>query len=60
MVASVASAGAIRSQVFGLGAVDPQTLTAVLVITLGLSALAGYLPARRASRIEPLSALKVE
>ena len=37
---------------------DPVTLTAAAVILGGCGALAGWLPARRASRIDPASVLR--
>jgi ABC-type lipoprotein release transport system permease subunit len=50
----------VEALLFGLTPRDPATL-AVTVITLGIAALlAGYLPARRASRIEPTVALRAE
>ncbi len=45
---------------YGLGALDPLTLGAVVLLLASAASLACYLPARRASRLEPLSALRSE
>jgi ABC-type antimicrobial peptide transport system permease subunit len=50
----------LRSLLFGVSAMDPATLTAVTAILLCVAVLASYLPARRASRIEPWKALRHE
>jgi len=50
----------IASQLFGVNPTDPITLlTAVVSLTL-VAASAGYLPARKASRVDPLIALRYE
>ena len=50
----------IASQLFGVNPTDPLTLfTAVVSLTL-VAASAGYLPARKASRVNPLIALRYE
>jgi predicted permease len=57
---AVALARMVQSQLFGVHFADPLTLAAAAVV-LGLAAaLAGYLPARRASRVDPMSALRYE
>jgi predicted permease len=48
----------LRHQLFGVSPVDPPTF-AVVVVTMGLVALAAcYIPARRASRANPLASLR--
>jgi ABC-type antimicrobial peptide transport system permease subunit len=56
--ASLVVARAIAALLFGTTPTDPVTFAAVMV-TLGIVALcAGYLPARKASRIDPMVALR--
>jgi predicted permease len=45
---------------YGVTASDPVAFGAMLVVLTLVAALAGYLPARRASRIDPLTALRAE
>ena len=50
----------VRSQLFGISPADPLTI-GVAAVTLALVALlAGYIPARRASRVQPVLALRYE
>jgi ABC-type antimicrobial peptide transport system permease subunit len=50
----------ISSLLFGLEANDPATISLAMLIMLAVTALAGYLPARRASRVNPIEALRCE
>jgi putative ABC transport system permease protein len=64
--ASVGSAGALalsrvlKSQVFGISPTDPLTLLGVALAIVGIAIVACLVPARRASRVDPLVALRAE
>jgi ABC-type antimicrobial peptide transport system permease subunit len=51
---------AIEGLLFGVTPADPVTFAAALMILMAVAALAGYLPARRASRINPIVALRAD
>jgi predicted permease len=57
---SVAVATALGSVLFGVTPTDAPTYTAVFVMLACVSLFASYLPARRASRIDPVQALRTE
>ncbi|MGA7706610.1 MAG: FtsX-like permease family protein, partial [Acidobacteriaceae bacterium] len=57
-VASFAVARAIRSILFGTAPTDPITFAAVALLLTVVALAAGYLPARRASRTNPITALR--
>jgi len=59
VVASWALARTLSGLLFGVTSSDPVTFVGMLVILTGVAALAGYLPARRASRIDPMAALRM-
>lgn len=50
----------VSSQLFGLSGADPWTLIAAALVLTVVAMLAGYIPARRASRVDPLTALRYE
>jgi putative ABC transport system permease protein len=45
---------------FGVGALDPMTFVTVPALLLAVTLAAAYVPARRASRVDPVRALKAE
>jgi putative ABC transport system permease protein len=59
-LAVLASAGVIRSFLFGVSPLDAQTYLAVGFILSVVTILAAWLPARRACRINPIVALRAE
>jgi len=50
----------ISSRLFGLTPTDPLTITLAALLLIVVSAFAGYLPARTASRVDPMVALRYE
>lgn len=50
----------IESLLFGTNPLDPETLVGATIVLLGAAALAGYLPARRAAKLDPIVALRYE
>jgi ABC-type antimicrobial peptide transport system permease subunit len=57
---ALASARLVASRLFGLQPSDPLTMAAAALVMAGVAMLAGYLPARRAARIDPMIALRYE
>jgi ABC-type lipoprotein release transport system permease subunit len=51
---------AVRSQLFGISSSDPLTLCAMTVVVILIALASAMLPARRAARVEPMSALRYE
>jgi ABC-type antimicrobial peptide transport system permease subunit len=58
--AALASTRLIASLLYGLTPNDPLTIALAGLLLLTVAALAGYLPARRAARVDPMIALRHE
>jgi putative ABC transport system permease protein len=59
-VLSLAMTRLISGMLFGITATDPLTFAAVAALLGTVAFLANYLPARRASKVEPMVALRYE
>ena len=57
---ALATGRVAESMLFGLKPQDPATLLAAAAVLVGSALLAGWSPARRASRIAPMEALRYE
>ena len=60
MVASVALTRLMKSLLFGISPLDPLTYAVVPVVLVAATALASYLPARRAAAVNPVETLRAE
>ena len=60
VLTAMAASRLVAALLFGLAATDGGTIAGAVTLMFVVSALAGYLPARRAARVDPLVALRYE
>src|SRR5205085_6592002 len=59
-VGAVAGSRVMRSILFNMPAVDPATFVLVALVFMGVALVASYIPAYRATQVDPLIALRSE
>jgi len=57
---AIALGGYVSSQLYGIQGTDPQTAFTMVFLLSTIAAAAGMIPAHRASRIDPITALRFE
>ena len=60
LVGALAATRLLNSLLFGIGASDPITFIAIVLLVSAVAFVAAWLPARRATRVDPIIALRAE
>jgi ABC-type antimicrobial peptide transport system permease subunit len=57
LIVAAAGIGYVRSLLFGLQPIDPIVITSAVIVVVSLTTIAAFVPARRATWIDPVTAL---
>jgi len=60
LAASLLFSQVLKKMLFNVSATDPLTYAAIVLLLVGVTVLATWLPARRAARTDPLVAIRAE
>src|SRR5262249_41143094 len=58
LVAAIATTRLLSTLLYGVRALDPAVFIAMSLLMIAIGAFAAYIPARRASRVDPIESLR--